>query len=388
MAGIYWSVSETKLLIDLFNSGKSAPEIAKIIDRTEESVSQKLRKIGLSFKQRDTENFVIQTNFVPSANRRIVDLLEDRRKEFARKKAHHEGKKDISISLPDEPYGIFLFGDLHADDPGCDIDLAMAHMEIASETPGVYAINIGDISNNWIGSLARLYAKQATTDDEAASLVEWVMDSAPWIFTCLGNHDVWASTASYIAQKKGLLYASHGAKLTIQSGNSKIRIDARHDHKGRSQFNPSHGQLSQNYRGSDCDVIVAGHTHVSAYTLVRNGVSGKKAHCLRIGSYKAYDDFAESKHFSQDTLGPCAFLTVNTNKECDDPADKIHVWHDHIDGVKYLEALRCIPTNPSGKSEGESRPKSEPTGSKGTKPNAGTEHPAHQTTKRQTKPSP
>lgn len=375
----YWSTEETLELVTLFNSGLDIQPIAERLGRTYDSVAYKLKGLKLSKTQRDHEHLAksFSASRVPSANRPITELLEDRRKEFARKKLHHEAKKDIRIELPDEPYALFLFGDLHADDPGSDIDLAMSHMEIASQTPGVYAINIGDLSNNWIGSLARLYSKQTATDDEAVSLVEWVMDSAPWIFTCLGNHDVWSSTAAYIAKKKNLVYASHGAKLTIVTGNTQIKVDARHDHKGRSQFNPSHAQLSQNYRGSDCDIIVAGHTHVSAYTLAKNGTSGRKAHCLRIGSYKTYDDFADSKHFAHDTLGPCAFVTVDTRKQDCDGADRIHVWHDIQDGINYLNLLRCTPqTHSQNKSEGEKNA-TEHAGSKTTEPQTETE-PEHQ----------
>ncbi len=47
-------------------------------------------------------------------------------------------------------------------------------MEFVRSTPHTYALNIGDLSNNWIGHLQRLYAHQHTTDDEAIKLVEVV----------------------------------------------------------------------------------------------------------------------------------------------------------------------------------------------------------------------
>lgn len=364
MAGRAWESHEEANLEKMFLENLSVAEMSNLLDRSHHAIKLKLRQLGHSVLAREVLSNLAASTIVegkvpnkeftavqpPSANRPIVEILEDRRKESARKKAHHEGKNGIDVFLDETlPYGILIFGDLHADDPGCDIDLAMSHMALASSEPGVYAINIGDISNNWIGSLARLYGKQATTDDESHSLVEWVMDSAPWIYTCLGNHDVWSPMCAYIAKRKGLVYSSHGAKVNVHSGDTVIKINARHDFKGRSMYNPAQGSLVQNYRGSPCDVIVAGHTHVSAYTLIRNGVSEKKAHCIRVGSYKTYDDFAESKNFTPDTIGPCAFLTIDTEKQCEDNADRIRVWEDPQDGVEYLRFLRsrCTRTNPS-----------------------------------------
>src|SRR3546814_1021767 len=57
---------------------------------------------------------------------------------------------DVCSSDLTKPYGIIAFGDTHLDDDGANIPLLRQHLEIASR-PGVYGLNIGDSTNNWVG---------------------------------------------------------------------------------------------------------------------------------------------------------------------------------------------------------------------------------------------
>lgn len=249
---------------------------------------------------------------IPSANRDIGQLLADRASEFDRKRRHHQAKSDgVTIELPtDEPFVVACIGDPHADDPGTDIEhlawvLGHCHAE------GVYPLCIGDLTNNWVGRLARLFAHQTTTDDEAIELMRWLLSATPWAFVILGNHDRWGPVAALVCQELGVPYASHGAVLRFQApGGFEFLVDARHDHRGNSMYAAEHGQNKSAYRGNRCDLIVGGHRHVSASAKRANGVARRLYDTVRVGAFKRYDEWAESLGFDHDDVGPAAYAVV------------------------------------------------------------------------------
>ena len=276
---------------------------------------------------------------IPTPNRPIEDIIRDQAERFKEKQARwrvkHEG---IEVRLADTgPFGIVFVGDPHADDDGCDLEKLSADLEIIKHTPHVHAINMGDLCNSWVRALGHLYAHQHTTDDEATELMRWLCGYVDWMLIILGNHDKWGPLAAEICKQSGNLYASHGAMLKVICGDTSVIIDARHTHRGNSMYNPSHGQLKQNYRGSQADIIIGAHTHVSAYTMVRNGVSGKLGHAIRVGAYKRCDEYADAGGFSEDYISPSVMAVVDPER---DDVGRIHIFHDLDQGAVFLEALR------------------------------------------------
>lgn len=277
---------------------------------------------------------------MPSANRPLSELLADRAKEFERKAAHHAAKGGVEIPVgAPGPYAIAFFGDAHVDDPGCDIALLCDSMKLVAATDGVYAVNIGDLTNNWIGSLARLYAHQTATDDEAIMLATDLLTAIPWSFVILGNHDTWGPVAKLICQHHGIPYAAHGAMLTFVSPTGhRLVVDARHDHPGRSMWNPAHAQLRRNAMGSPADIIVAGHTHQSATVTRKSPMSGKLAHCIRVCAFKRFDEYADSKHLPDEAISPIVLAVVDPFAKSAAGVVKVH--EDLERGLVELDALR------------------------------------------------
>jgi len=275
---------------------------------------------------------------VPSANRPIDELLVDLERDYERKRAHHKSKRDGLLVTIDEPvYGVLFVGDPHLGDPGCDIGLLAHHLSLVRNTPGLYAVNMGDLTNNWVGKLKFLYAHQHTTDDEEEALARWLIREVPWLAVVLGNHDKWSPVAQILCKEAGVLYVSHGAKFIVKNPVGTLKMDIRHTHRGNSQYNPSFGQAKQSFRGSDCDIIIGAHTHSSAYTLLRNGVTGKVSHAVRVGAYKRWDDYADQSGFDADSIGP-AWLAVCDPSRGDE--GKVQGFWDIEQGVEYLSWLR------------------------------------------------
>ena len=312
--------------------------------RTDKGVRQKaadlVKERGLIYgcKPESTPAFTIERP--PTVNRTIEQLIKDRAEEYGRKKAHHSAKQDginITINAPG-PYMLVFFGDPHVDDAGCDIDHLAFCLEKMRGKEHCYAMNIGDLTNNWVGKLARLYAHQTATEHEAEELMEWLIGSITWLAIILGNHDKWGPVAARICREYGVLAVSHGAKFIIhQEGSPKRDIDARHTHAGHSMYNASHGQLKQNFKGSDADIIIGGHLHVNAETVAKNGVTQKTAYCARVSAFKKYDEYADANNFEDQAISPVVVFVI-------DPAHPgifgIHRFFTIEQGYRYLVMLR------------------------------------------------
>ena len=278
---------------------------------------------------------------IPTANRPLSEILAGAAKDYKRKAAHHSAKREgVTLKRDDDlPFGLLFVGDPHLGDPGCDIETLAHHLEVVRETDGLEAINMGDLANFWVGRLGRLYAHQHVTDDEEIELCRWLLQEVHWAFLILGNHDKWGPVAELLCKQYGVPYASHGAKLIFKCPSCEIRVDARHDHKGNSMYNPSHGQIKQSYRGSDCDIIIGAHIHTSAQTVIRNGVTGKLSHAVRVGAYKRHDDYADAHGFDADTIGP-AWLAVIDPLAPEE--SRVQGFWDVDRGAEYLRWRRTV----------------------------------------------
>lgn len=305
MAGRPWAEEEIAILRDVYpHSGVKACE-RLLGGRNRNGIEKKAGELGLKREWTPPD--------IPTANRPLEELLKSRAEEFSRKQAHHAAKRNIEISRDDGlPYALLAIGDPHVDDPGSDIEYLAWCLTHAARQPGVMPINIGDLTNNWVGSLQRLYAHQTATDDEAVDLMRWMLTACPWAWVILGNHDKWGPVATMLCQEYEIPYVSHGGMFKIASvGGKTLTVDCRHTHRGNSQYNPSHGQIKQAYRGSRADIIIGGHTHTGAHTLLRNGVADTVAHAVRIGAFKRYDEYADALGFPDESLGPAVLFVID-----------------------------------------------------------------------------
>jgi hypothetical protein len=229
----------------------------------------------------------------------------------------------------------------NCDDDGTDIGLLEKHINIVKQTPGLFAANIGDTTNNWIGRLARLYGDQSTTAAEAWQLAEWFINSLAgrWLYLIAGNHDCWAGAGdplAWITRQAHGLYRSSETRLNLIFPNgSTVRINARHDHAGHSQYNPAHGPAKASIFGFRDHIAICGHKHVSGYNVLKDSDSRITMHAIQIGSYKIYDTFAKTKGFREQSLGPCALTVIDYSLDGTHP-DKIKVFWDAFEGAEFL----------------------------------------------------
>jgi hypothetical protein len=295
-------------------------------------------------RQRAADAPAFDIGELPSELPSAAELLQRRSKQFTRKRDAIDARHLIPVTVRMEgPIGICHFGDPHVDDDGTDIDLLQKHVDIVTKTDGLFAGNVGDYSNNWVGRLARLYGQQSLSAAEAWVLVEWLVRSLPWLYLVGGNHDLWSGAGDpiqWMAKQARVQYQANGMRLGLTFPNKRvIRVNARHDFSGHSQWNTAHGPAKAAQMGWRDHILTCGHKHTSGYQVLRDPASGLLSHAIRVGSYKTFDRYAEEKGLPNQTF-MTAPVTIIDPTEPDDSNRCITVIFDPEEGADYLTFKR------------------------------------------------
>lgn len=279
---------------------------------------------------------------IPDSDRSVEEIIEAKKTIFAKKKRHADFTKlvDVKVNI-DGPISIAHFGDPHLDDDGCDFQLFDHHCEIVSKTEGMFAGNIGDFINNWVGRLTAQHAKQTTTANEAWKLAEWMFRRMPWMYAIGGNHDLWSGDRDpikWITQQLGQPYTAHGIRIRLNFPNkTSVIINAAHNFPGHSMWNPVHGAAKKAMRWPD-DIYVCGHLHHTAVAMLPDPVENKTKWLIRLDSYKVIDDYPKQLGIDESFLAPCINTIINPYAERD--TDRIRVELDPERAAQILTMMR------------------------------------------------
>jgi len=273
------------------------------------------------------------------------ELIERRKSEFERKDASEQARVLIPVRVKiDGPIGIAHFGDPHVDDPGTNIALLQRHVEIVNATEGMFGANVGDMQNNWVGRLARLYGEQATSAAEAWVLVEWLVTSVQWLYILGGNHDLWSGVGDplkWILRSQQGIYENHGARLELQFPNKKlVRVNARHDFSGHSMWNVVHGPAKAIQMGWRDHILTCGHKHVSGYQVLKCPATALISHAIRVAGYKIHDRYAKELGLPNQNIFPAAVTIIDPQYEDNDPR-LVTTLFDVEEGAEYLTWKRA-----------------------------------------------
>lgn len=282
---------------------------------------------------------------LPSDQPTAQELIEALKTNYARKVAYEQARKLISVPVPiSGPVGILHFGDPHVDDDGTDWGALERDIRLVQSTPGLYAANIGDTTNNWVGRLGHLYGQQSTTAKQAWILAEWFIKQLQgrWLYLIGGNHDAWSGDGDplhWITGQIGALYEATEARIGLAFPNGRsVVINARHDFAGGSMWNPTHGPMKAAQLGVRDDIVICGHKHKSGYSPLKDPETGKVMHCLQVASYRRYDRYAREKGFRDQSLSPCVVTVIDP--DASDPVNMIQCFWDAQRGAEYLTFLR------------------------------------------------
>ena len=227
----------------------------------------------------------------------IDDIIEYRKKRYVKKYEAFKQRELIDIQInKNGPIGICHFGDPHVDDDGTDLAEIYALCDLIRETDGLFAGNLGDVQNNWVGRLTYLHGQQSTTAKESWLISEHFLNSVDWLYLIAGNHDVWSGDGyplEFIMRDKKSLYKQHGARMNLKFPNGKfVRLNCRHMFKGHSMWNTAHAISRAVQTGWRDHILTAGHTHVSGYQVLKDPGSGLISHAIQVASFKNMDEYA------------------------------------------------------------------------------------------------
>lgn len=320
------------------NGEYNITKIAEDLGVARSSAAYRVRKVP---QPKFQEKFEIPS--LPEKSRSLPELLNARLEESERVIGADAARDLIHIKVNIEgPFGLLVFGDPHVDDPGCAFGLLKSHVELAAAHPHIVAGNIGDLANNWVGRLARLYADQSITARESWTLVEWLVTSVNWLFIIAGNHDLWAGSGDpvqWFSKQVGSLYEGHGVRLALNHPCGAVtRIHARHDFPGHSIWNAMHGPKRELISGFRDHLIVAGHRHIGG----DEGTVSPDGHCsqlVRVSGYKKADTYATALGLKKMPIHPAALVIIDPREP---ETSRARVWcAPTVEvGVKLLETLR------------------------------------------------
>lgn len=327
-----YSLEEVREAIAITGSQRKA---AAYLGLGESSIRDRLKKNPKPFEYPQ----------LPDEELSLEEIISHRKKEFSRIDNAKKSRNLIPIKIKiDGPIGIMHMGDNHVDDPGTDLAKLENHINICNATEGMFAANVGDMSNNWVGRLARLYANQSTSARQAWKLVEWIVGSTQWLYLIGGNHDLFSGAGDPInwmkKQSGSASYEPHGSRIELGFPNGNTcSINARHDFKGTSQWNTAHGPSKAAQMGLRYNILACGHLHTSGYQVVKDPSNGLISHVLRVASYKTYDDYAEANNYPDQNIFCAPVTIINPQYAHNDPRFVTTIF-DPETGADFLKFLR------------------------------------------------
>ena len=274
----------------------------------------------------------------------VEDIISFRQKAYKQKKKAKESRTlvDININI-DGPIGIAHFGDPHVDDDGTDLSQIIMYTDIINNTEGMFAGNLGDIQNNWVGRLSALYGQQSTSAKESWKLTEYFVNKLNWLYLVAGNHDVWSGDGDpleFIMRDHRGLYERWGARMNLIFPNGKeITINARHTWKGNSMWNTAHGVAKAAQMGWKDHVLTCGHTHVSGYQVIKDPASGLVSHALQVASFKIMDNYADKLGLDNKNIFNCPVTIIDPRYDDDDNRLITTIFNPET-ASEYLKYLR------------------------------------------------
>lgn len=273
----------------------------------------------------------------------IEDVLNRKSKHFERKQKAAADRDWFPIKIKEsQPYGLLCFGDTHLDDDGANIPLLRKHAALAAQD-GIYGLNIGDVSNNWVGRLERLYAHQETSRNTGRRLVQWFMwdSGVKWVCWILGNHDIWNEGADFhmrLADRKIPVLDWRAQFKLVHPNGTECRIDASHGRKGSSIWNNLHATLRSARLGEVADAFLTGHTH--NYGLEDLEIAERRiaTWLVQLRGYKHFDSYALHSNFAEYQRGAAVLLIIDPRKDAKRP---VMQCFDDVDvGYRFLQTLR------------------------------------------------
>lgn len=313
------SVSDADLTRAYHECGGNVAAVAEKLKMSYRNLQRRFAGLGLAGQgggPRRAQRDEVVIPAPPDPAEPIADLIARKKKQFERSVAYEEWEALIPVNVKlDGPICLVAIGDPHVDDDGCDIGAIERDMTVIGETKGMFAVHVGDFTNNWIGRLVAKYAHQRTTFDDGIRLCEWMFSLAPPLVVVGGNHDKWnegMSWLNFVLKRAGTQHsATDGARLAFKFPKGEdLRMHVRHDFPGNSQYNPLHGLRREHLFGKRDHINIAGHRHTSAVAGMPSP-DGYTQWMFRVEGYKRIDDYPRTLGLQPMRMAPAVGLLID-----------------------------------------------------------------------------
>lgn len=323
--------------------GGNVTETARILGIKRDTV--RLHRSRWEASEIDATAKPFEADPLPSALPDVRELLARRKADYQRKNAAEEARRLVPLRINiGGPIGIVHMGDPHVDDDGCDLAALEKHVNIINATEALFGANLGDLQNNWVGRLARLYGEQSTSAAESWLLTEWLVQSVQWLYLVGGNHDCWSGAGDplkWMTRNQSGVFDAWGVRVGLQFPCGKeVRVNARHDFAGHSQWNPVHGPMKAVQMGWRDHILTAGHKHTTFIAgPLKDPASGTLSWAIRCAGYKVHDRYAKELGLPDQNPSPAVTTIIDPRYGDDDPR-LVTVVTDVEEGAAYLAFKR------------------------------------------------
>ena len=222
-----------------------------------------------------------------------------------------ERRRNQFIRFPNRPIGISFAADNHIGGEGVDYERMFAEAELIADTENLYAINVGDLVDNFIVSkLLSLRLFTSTTIPEEWALAKLYLEIiGPKLLALVsGNHDQWTTAMSGVDELRSalagirpdVLYHTDELLVNIEVGPLVVPARIRHKWQYHSVLNQTHVlELAfERDQAKHFRLGVGAHTHVSGLARQFNA-GGDTGLAVICGAYKVYDPFATKIGFAE-----------------------------------------------------------------------------------------
>ena len=302
MAGRCPKRLEAQFIADVL-SGMTEPELATKYGRVRRTMTEWKRKLRDRGKLPDPrprpadelDEFDPVVLGLGANDGRDDGDLWDRAYRIQERHERHEAKRrEQHICIPGrKPFGWAWLSDLHF---GGDSDYRQmrADAELIRDTPRMWCAFNGDGLNNWIvGKLGHLQRRQSLSLDDEWQLFRSFLQiiQGKLKVVALGNHELWTVVLGGVNPIREemadyhVLFDDYEVAYRLHLGDASWLVKQRHQWRGSSVFNPTHGiEVGWQRGGCEFDIGVGGHTHIGTVCrpFFRHGV---RKYAVLIGTY-------------------------------------------------------------------------------------------------------
>jgi hypothetical protein len=343
-------------IMGLYQAGMPIKAIGKKLGVGDRKVTEVCKEAGIykGHSRRQGGGIVKEQSY------KLPDLIEDDLpfEELLKKQLIPNTQKKIAhknqfkwMKVRVNHHGPFVYvaqGDQHLDDPYCNLDLFYKHVNLWRGRDDVLVLPMGDLHNNWVGRLEKLYSSQDMSRDRAYKAIEWFFNEAGLSIpvALAGNHDSWnmgIKILSGIVPAETVLLDWRAQFAIVLPNGREVLIDAAHDHKGSSIYNALHGQKRAAMTGVKAHAFIGAHRHTPGF--MKDWHPEEQAVCwyIRPGSYKWFDQHAVTNGFANYQDAPAMAMIIDPDTENHNPI--IQVTDDMelaLDVLDFLKKKRGV----------------------------------------------